>query len=528
MKFAGLAVLVLSAALATAAVDCGGAAPYECAISLVQRQQLSPAIALLDKIIAQSPQDFKALNLLGIALTAAGQIEKANARFRQVLKLDPQFYPALKNLAINEFNLAHYAVAKPGFEQVLKASPADEVAHLYLGEIAFGKGALGAAIKHYENSRARVDQSPVVVLHYAECLAHSGRISDAATALRGLRAEDAEHQFQAGVLLGKAGAHLDAANSFGLARKGSSDPYTAAYNQTLMLIRGGAYSEAIQLSSELFRQGMQRAELYNLISEAYLKTGQIEAAYNSIRTATELEPANEDNYVDLAGICLDYENYDLGLEIVEIGLRHLPKSFRLRLHRGVMLAQKGLTEESEKDFEMASSLSPSQSLPYAALAMAWMQRGETARAVAVLRERASRNPRDFMIPYILGIALLRSGAEPGTEPGDEAKRAFETSVRLNPKFSRAHAELGKVLLKSGDTAGAVQHLETAVGLDAKDGAAAYQLAQAYRRKGDTSRAQEMLARVTRLRDQKEGIDPAAELKRIVREGAASANRTATQ
>jgi hypothetical protein len=38
----------------------------------------------------------------------------------------------------------------------------------------------------------------------------------------------------------------------------------------------------------------------------------------------------------------------------------------------------------------------------------------------------------------------------------------------------------------------------------------------------------MLARVTRLRDQKEGIDPGAEMKRIVREGAASANRTVSQ
>src|SRR5215831_3706960 len=150
MKFAGLAVLVLSAALGTAAVDCGGAAPYECAISLVQRQQLSPAIALLDKIIAQSPQDFKALNLLGIALTAAGQIEKANARFRQVLKLNPRFNPALKNLAINDFTRNRLVEAKTAFEQVLKDSPADDVAHLYLGEIAFGKAEFAPAIGHYE------------------------------------------------------------------------------------------------------------------------------------------------------------------------------------------------------------------------------------------------------------------------------------------------------------------------------------------------------------------------------------------
>jgi tetratricopeptide (TPR) repeat protein len=528
MRFAGLAVLVIFSGFAARAADCGGTAPYDCAVSLVQRQQLPAAIALLDKIVAQSPQDLKALNLLGIALTGAGQIERANARFRQVLKLNLRFYPALKNLAINEFTLDHFADARAGFEQVLKNSPEDDVAHLYLGEIAFVKKAFGPAIEHYEKSRARVDQSPIALLHYAECLVQSGRSSDVAPVLSSLPADDAEHQFQAGVLLGKSGAYLNAAKSFAFARKGASDPYAAAYNQTLMLIRGGDYRAAIQLSSDLFRQGLRRAELYNLISEAYLKTGQIEQAYNSLRTATELEPEAEDNYVDLAGICLDYENYDLGLEIVDIGLRHLPRSYRLYLHRGVMLAQKGLTQESEKDFEMASKLSPGQSLPYAALGMAWMQRGDTVKTVEVLRDRANKNPSDFMLRYILGVALIRSGAEPGNEMGAEAKHAFETSIRLNQKFSRARAELGKLLLKGGDITGAIKQLETAVNLDAKDGAAAYQLAQAYRRKGDTARAQEMLARVTELRDQKEGIDPGAEMKRIVREGAASANRTVAQ
>ena len=55
-----------------------------------------------------------------------------------------------------------------------------------------------------------------------------------------------------------------------------ADPYKAAYDQTLMLIRGGDYPGAIQLSDELFSAGQRRAELYNLISEAFLKTGQVD------------------------------------------------------------------------------------------------------------------------------------------------------------------------------------------------------------------------------------------------------------
>jgi len=493
MKLAWL--VILTAGLGAAAIDCN----YDCAVSLVQRQEFTAAIAALDKIVTGAPRDLKALNLLGIALTQSGKIDQANARFLQALKINPRFYPAMKNLAINEFTLGRAAEAQSNFERVLKNSPDDDVAHLYLGEILFSKKECAPALAHYEKSLARVTQNPISTLHYADC------------------------QFQAGVILGKSGDYLASARAFGLARKGYVDHYTASYNQILMLIRGGEAAAAIQLSKELFQQpGMRRAELYNLISEAYLKTGQIKEAYNSLRTATELEPDVEDNYVDLAGICLDYENYDLGLEIIDIGLRRLPRSFRLHLHRGVVLAQKGLTQESERDFEIASQLSPGKSLPYAALGMAWMQRGDTAKAVQVLREKVKQNPGDFMLPYVLGIALIRSGAEQDSEMGQEAKRTFDLSVRLNPGFSHAHAELGKLLLKGGDVSGAIKELEIAVNLDPKDGAATYQLAQAYRRKGDAARAKELLARVTKLRDQKEGIDPSAELKRIVREGAASA------
>jgi len=500
--------------LTWAADDCNGAPPYDCAVALVQKGRFPAAIDVLEKLTAESPQNLKALNLLGIALSGAGDLEKANARFRQALQADPAFLSALQNLAINEFVLGQKDEAKADLETILKKNPDDEVAHVYLGEIAFGVQQYEEAVAHYEKARANVYP---VILHYAECLLATGRKNDFSAVLRAIPAEDTGKQFQAGVLLGKAGAYLEAAPYFGRARAHANDPYTTGYDQTLMLIRGGDYAGAIQLSDELFSAGLGRAELYNLVSEAYVKIGQVEKAYRALRAAIELEPEAEDNYVDLAGICLDNNNYELGLETVDIGLKRLPNSYRLHMHRGLLMAHRGLTQESEKDFAIASRLSPSESLPYVALGLAWMQSGDTAKAVEVLRARVRSNPNDFMLPYILGIALSRSDAE----PSDEAKAAFEASVRLNPRFSPARAQLGKLLLNSGDLSGAVEQLETAVKLDPEDATAAYQLGQAYRRTGDGARAQEMLARVVKLRHQKDDVDPNDEMQRLIRQGAAS-------
>ncbi len=69
---------------------------YECALFYVEHQNFQAAIQSLTAELQQQPQNLNALNLLGIALTGAGQPQKAVARFKQALVIDPHFYPGAK------------------------------------------------------------------------------------------------------------------------------------------------------------------------------------------------------------------------------------------------------------------------------------------------------------------------------------------------------------------------------------------------------------------------------------------------
>ena len=514
----GCVISLAFPSLSARAVLCGPAA-YDCALYHVARHEFGPAIRYLEKSLKAKPGDLKALNLMGIALTGSGQIEKANHQFRRALEINPRFYPALKNLAVNELTMKRTAEAKAHFEQVLKLAPQDEVAHLSLAEIHFVAKQCAPALEHYEKSRMRIVNDPDLIIHYSKCSLEQSQIKAATTMLDLLPPGDAAAQFHAGEMLGRAEAFGEAAKHFGMARPKYPDPYVAGYNQTLMLVRGGAYPAAVRVAQELIAHGYERSELYNLASEAYLKNDQIKEAYDALRKATQIEPKEESNYVDLAAICLDYANYDLGLEITEIGLRHLPKSDRLYLQRGVMRAMKGQVEEAEKDFTAAQELSPEKALPYVALGIAWMQMGRIQKAVEVLRQQAELNPKDFLVHYLLGEALVRSGPEAGSAEESEAIAAFEKSARLYPGFVHSRAGLGKLLLKRGEVDRAIVELEKAVELDPTETSPAFQLAQAYRRKGDNARADAMMARLGELHQQeREGYMDKA-LKRIVKEGA---------
>jgi tetratricopeptide (TPR) repeat protein len=496
------------------ALDCGQNA-YDCALYYVSRKDFPQAISYLNETLNRFPTDLKARNLLGIALTGSGEIDKANREFKKALELNPRFYPALKNLATNELTLKRTADARVHFEQVLKLAPGDEVAHIMLAEIFFAANQCQTALGHYDKSYARIVSNPEWIFHYSHCSIQQGRQQQAIAMLALLPADDATLQFQAGMELGRAKAYIAAASHFDLARKGYPDPYQAGYNQVLMQIKGGDLQGGILTANKLLSQGYQRAELYNLLSEANVKAGNLQDALHALRQAVEINPTDEENYLDLAALCESYRNYDLGIQIADIGIQNIPGSFRLYLQRGIIRAGKADYTDAEKDFVAAQTLAPRESLPSVVLAMTWMIMGQFPKAVGLLREKAKLTPNDYLTQYTLGVALVRSGPAPGTQGEQEAISAFESSIGLNPGFANAHSQLGKVLLRRGEVDRAIAELEKAVTLDPTEVGATYQMAQAYHRNGNEVRSAEWMARFTKLQAQEREDEDAKLLKGIV-------------
>src|SRR5262245_63693670 len=143
-----LLYLLAACAISVRAQD----ADYQTAISFVQQGQFDRAFPILQRILDRSPNDLKARNLMGIALSAAGRREEANEHFKKVLALEPKFVPALKNLAINELALGQTQDAKVHFEEALKSAPQDATCHWGLAEIAFAARDYKRAASSYEQS----------------------------------------------------------------------------------------------------------------------------------------------------------------------------------------------------------------------------------------------------------------------------------------------------------------------------------------------------------------------------------------
>ncbi|MBO0797324.1 MAG: tetratricopeptide repeat protein [Blastocatellia bacterium] len=512
-----LAVLLCAAQQQTAS--------YEQALSLIRQQQIEQGIAVLRKLLEQSPDDIKAHNLLGIALTNAGKIEEADAHFQKAIELNPRFYPALKNLAINEIRLDRSESARTHLEQALQIEPNDPVIHLALGEIHFQAKRFPEAASHFDRSRDLPFKEPRTLLNYATSCLEAHQPEKAIELLGKLPAEaDAVSRFDAGMIFARLGKYENAAAQFELARKGYPDPREVAYNLTLAYVKSRNYTAAIRIAQEILSQWQEgefsnlKSQISNLLAQAYEGNGQTVEAYNALRKATQLDPRDENNYLDLATLCVDHANYDLGLEIVNIGIRNIPRSGRLYFQRGTLLAMKGQTAAAGADFENASRLSPQENLPYVARGLVLLELGQTAAAVEILRRRAAASPNDYLVLYILGEALDRSDRAAGSGEEKEAIQALEKSVMLNPDFAASRVVLGKLLLRRGEVDRAVQILEKARELDPDETSALYQLALAYRKKGDAERAKELFAKVDQARSESREQFTKRTLLRLVRGG----------
>ena len=411
------------------------------------------------------------------------------------------------------------SLSKAQLEQALKLDPADPSANLGLAEVDYNEKQYALALPHYAKAGDHLRQNPEAILHYAQCEIEQGGPARATPVLALLAPQDGEHHFVAGEMLVRHQAYAAAAAEFGQARL-SYDPYSSGYNQALAYFKAGDYPKTIDTANELLNQGHRTAELANLAGEAYLKHNQPKEAYNALRLATGLDPKNEDSYDDLCSISLSFDNYDLGIEIVNLGLSHLPNSMRLYLQRGVLRAMKGEFDDAQRDFAAAARLAPNDVSPQVSEGVLAMQMGRLDQSVDVLRRATALSPGNYLAQYWFAEALLRSGAAPDSPAGDEALAALQTSVRSNPEFWHSQADLGKVLLERGSVDQAISHLQRAAALNPSATSPLYLLAQAYRRKGDSERAQQLIAQVSKMQAEDREDLAKSDLRRIVVEGTA--------
>jgi predicted Zn-dependent protease len=311
----------------------------------------------------------------------------------------------------------------------------------------------------------------------------------------------AESELRAGIDLTGRGLFAQAIPHLTAAQGRVRDEYAADFNLALCHIGLGQFRPAIQILSTLRSPGSTDPNVENLLAQAYVGDQQPDKAFDALQKASTVTPRNERLYLFISDACADQQDYDLGLRVADLGLRHLPDSPRLHYQRAYFLSLLDQFDTAKTDFELVVKLAPHTQISFVAAAQEALFAGNLQEAISVARAAVQEQHENYLILTILGEALLRSGARPGQPEFEEATSSLKKSVAARSGYASSQIALGYLLLLNGQPDAAIEHLEIGRRLDPQNSAVYSHLAVAYRKGGRRQDADAALATLAQLNAQ---------------------------
>ena len=238
--------------------------------------------------------------------------------------------------------------------------------------------------------------------------------------------------------------------------------------------------------------------MQNLLAQAYIGNNQAQEGLGALRRAAELTPENEKLYAFVADACADQEQYALGLQVIDLGLKNLPDSARLHFQRGYFLSLLDQGDAAFLEWDKASGLAPETEIGFLSLAEKAFLQGNLGETIRVARDARAKGRDNFLLLAILGESFIREGALPGQPEFAEAQAALEKSVEQKATYANARVTLGYSFLLQNRLSQAIEQFEMARHLNPRNAEVYSRLAVAYKRAGRTAETEAALAALSRL------------------------------
>ena len=455
VALSGLTLLAQSPADQTAAVT-----------AALRAEDFAKALQILGQALQQFPGNSQLWTLQALAYSGQGKRGEALASFQKALKLSPDYLPALEGAAQLEYETGGREAA-PLLQRVLKLVPNDPTAHAMLAALAYKNHNCSEALPHFEHSTALLESQPEALREYGVCLAKTKQYDKAIAALQRLMALPANNR---------------------------DDRVRLAALQ----LTAGKAGDAIETIEPLL-QDHPNSDVLSLAAEANEQQKNTPEAVKLLHDAIVQNPSEVDLYLQFADLSFVHQSFQVGVDMIDAGLKLQPKAAALYLARGILYVQLADYDHAEADFEKANQLDPYHSASEVARSMVAQQKDDLDKALAVVRAKLSKRPNDPMLLYVQADILVQKNPDVDTPDFNEAVNSAHKAAKLQPDLVSARDTLAKLYLQAGKDQLAVEESREALHYDANDQVALYHLIVGLRRTGNKAELPSLLQRLAELR-----------------------------
>ena len=473
-----LVIFILAFAFPAAAQTTSLAGATQAVQSALRARDFAQALDISSKQLKQTPGDAKLWTLQGIAFSGLHREREALAAYDKALGITPEYLPALEGAAGLEYQ-AGSARAVPLLNRILKQQPNDPTTHAMLAALAYKQRDCAGVTAHFAYAGQLIANQPAALGEYGSCLMQLQRPEDAVPVFSQMLA---------------------------LAPGNSGSRYNLAVAQL------GAHhtKDALETLQPLLQAKDPDPDALDLAASAYEEQGDTPKAVELLRQAILANPKKIRYYVDFATISFNHQSFQVGVDMVNVGLQHLPDAAELYVARGILYIQLGQYEKGEADFQAATRLDPSQTSGAVAQGMAQIQQSNLEAALATVKVQLKDHPQDAFLHYLKAQILTQKGAAAGSPEFKEAIAAATRATELKADFVLPRDILGSLYLKSGQFDQAIEQCRLALKNNPSDQEALYHLIQALRQSGKGSKPEmaELVKRLAALRQESRNAEAA--------------------
>lgn len=426
----------------------------------------SKALQLLRPALREFPGDAQLWTLQALAYSGKEEKTEALASFRKALRLSPEYLPALEGAAQLEYEMGGKD-APALLHRVLKLVPNDPTAHAMFGTLAYKKHNCSEAIIHFQQSVSLLDSQPEALREYGICLGKEKRYEDAINVFKRLTSTS------------------------------QADPRDRLRLAAVQLTAGKS-TDAIQTLDPMLEDHPD-SNVLALAAEAYEYNKDTPQAVKLLHQAIVQNPQDVDLYLQFADLSFVHQSFQVGIDMINAGLKLRPKAPALYLARGILYVQLADYDHAEGDFEKANELDPQLSVSEVARGMVSEQQNDLDKALAVVRGRLNKHPNDPMLLYVQADILVQKNPDVDSPEFNEAVSSARKAVQLNPDLVSARDTLAKLYLQAEKDQLAVDESRAALRSDANDQVALYHLIVGLRRTGHKPELPALLKRLAELR-----------------------------
>jgi tetratricopeptide (TPR) repeat protein len=422
--------------------------------SLIRSQQYDQALETLKFALRRNPGDYKLWTLEGICFALQGNDREALASFDHAIRISPDYSPALKG-EVQILYKSGDRRAIPFLERILKSDPADSTAHEMLATLEKRAGDCHGAVTQFLLSKEAIANHPDSLEAYGYCLVQLKRTDDAIQVFRQL-------------------IPLVPGQTF------------PSYDLAILLVSTHNNDEAVKVLEPILTPDQTDPDILSLAAEAYEGIGNTPKAVAFERQAIVLNPADASNYVAFAVLCLTHESFQVGIDMLNAGLNHIPNNSSLYLSRGVLYAQLADYDKAEADFKTAEQLDSTQSIGAYAGDLSILQKNDPDKALARVREQLKAHPDDPRFRLLLAQLIMNKAPDPRSPAFNEAMQDALGAAKSKPDLVDAHNELASMYMSLNQYERAIKECKIALQYDPSNETAMYHLVISLRHSGHSN------------------------------------------